>query len=303
MIKVTAESFIRNPVLCAELSALFPDTVYWDRQTGLADFCADAEALVVGREKIDRTMLDACPHLKIVAKYGVGLDNIDRAACAEKNIRIGWTGGVNAGSVAELALAFMLGAAHNVFATGTALRQGTWNKNGGVLLSGKTVGVIGVGHVGKELVRLLRPFGCRILVNDIVPQAGYYAGNGLEECTKDDIYRQADFVTLHVPLTPETYHMVDARALDLFAPHAFLVNTCRGETVDTAALKRALLENRIGGVLADVFGTEPCTDMELLGHPRFFGTPHIGGNAREAVLAMGRSAIEHILYFYTNASL
>lgn len=300
MIKVTAESFAKNPVLRTELTDLFPGAVFWDRQTDLHTFCADAEALIVGREKIDEALLEACPRLKIISKYGVGLDNVDEEACRSHNVHVGWTPGVNKTSVAELTLAFMLGAAHNIFFTGTALKEGHWIKNGGTLLSGKTVGIIGVGHVGKEVVRLLQPFGCRIWVNDIVDQKEYYVSNNLTEKPKEEIYRGADFVTLHVPLKSDTFHLIDEHALSLFQPHAILLNTCRGETVDQEALKKALKTGTIGGALLDVFETEPCTDLEFLRQPRLFATPHIGGNALEAVLAMGRSAIAHISYFYTN---
>lgn len=300
MIKVTAESFIKNPELCAELSALFPQAVYWDRTTDLHSFCADAETVLVGRETVDEVFLEACPHVKLVAKYGVGLDNVDLEACEARGVCIGWTAGVNKTSVAELTLAFMLGAAHNAFAVGTALKNGQWIKNGGTLLSGKTVGIIGVGHVGKELVRLLQPFGCRILVNDIVDQKEYYLSNNLLESSKEQLYAQADFVTLHVPLTSATFHLIGGEAFSLFQPHAYLINTCRGAVVDPEALKKALEQGKIAGALLDVFEPEPCTDLELLAHPRLFATPHIGGNAREAVLAMGRSAIAHISYFYQN---
>lgn len=300
MIKVTAESFIKNLELCAELSALFPQAVYWDRRTDLHTFCADAETVLVGRELVDEAFLQACPHVKLVAKYGVGLDNVDLPACETRGIRVGWTAGVNKTSVAELALAFMLGAAHNVFATGTALKNGQWVKQGGVQLSEKTIGIIGVGHVGKELIRLLQPLGCNILVNDIIDQSEYYASNNLFESSKEKIYAEADFISLHVPLTSATFHLIGDETLSNFKPTAFLVNTCRGAVVNQEALKKALIQEKIGGALLDVFETEPCLDMELLQHPRLFATPHIGGNAREAVLAMGRSAIGHISYFYQN---
>eukprot|EP01034_Spumella_vulgaris_P018364 gene18364-23459_t len=104
MIKVTAESFIKNPELCAELRAQFPQAIFWNRRTDLYTFCADAEVVLLGREIIDEAFLQACPHIKLVAKYGVGLDNIDLTACEARGVRIGWTAGVNKTSVAELAL-------------------------------------------------------------------------------------------------------------------------------------------------------------------------------------------------------
>lgn len=298
MIKVTAESFIKNPVLCAELMESFPNAVFWDRKTTLQKFCSDAEAIIIGREIINEELLTQCPRLQIISKYGVGLDNVDIAACEKRNIQIGWTAGVNKTSVAELSLAFMLGAAHNIFYTGEKLRNGEWHKNGGVQLSQKNIGIIGVGNVGKELIRLLKPFDCKIMVNDIIEQEEYYFSNNLIKSSKEEIYSTCDFISLHIPLTDATHHLINETTLSSFQQHTVLINTCRGEVIHQVALKKALSENKIGAAMLDVFETEPCTDMELLKHPRVFATPHIGGNAWEAVLAMGRSAISHISYFY-----
>lgn len=298
MLKVTAESFIRNTTLCAELATFFPEAVLWDKSTSLEEFCADAEALIVGREKITEQFLEACPALKIISKYGVGLDNIDLDACKKRAIKIGWTPGVNKTSVAELTLAFMLGSAHNVFYTGTELKKGNWNKSGGLNFSGKTVGIIGVGNVGKELVRMLQPFGCHIMINDIVAQPAYYTENNLQISSKGEIYTQADFISLHVPLTKETQHMIGRHELSTMKKNAVLINTSRGEVVNQKDLKNALSQHIIGGACVDVFAIEPCTDEELLTLPNFFSTPHIGGNSIESVLAMGRSAISHISEYY-----
>lgn len=299
-IKVTAESFIKNPVLKAELNARFPDVLFWDRNTGLTEFCLDAEVLLVGREKIDATFLSQCPQLKHIAKYGVGLDNIDLLACHERGISIGFTPGVNKTSVAEITLGFMLGAAHNVFYTGTALKNGEWIKNGGMQLSGKTIGIIGVGNVGKELIRMLHVFQCKIMVNDIINQDEFYLSNNLIESSKTEIYFNADLISVHVPLTAETHKFISHEAFTAMKSEAVLINTCRGEVVDHEALKTALHQNKIGAYISDVFDPEPYSDEELLKHPRFFGTPHIAGNSTEAVLSMGRSAIHHIMEYVIN---
>lgn len=301
MIKVVAESFIKNNELRGELLRVFPSAVFYDKSVSLENFCADAEALIIGRETIDEAFLRQCPRLKIISKYGVGLDNIDLEACDRHSIKIGWTGGVNKTSVAELTLAFMLGAAHNVFYTGTELKKGNWFKNGGRLLSGKTIGIVGVGHIGKELIRLLKPFQCKLLANDIIDHSNFYYSNNIINCSKEDIYSNADIITFHVPLTEMTRNMVGEKELLLCKPHSFLINTSRGEIICEQALKNALLNNRIGGVFLDVFSTEPFTDTEFLTHPRTFCTPHIGGNAYEAVMAMGRSAISHLKSYYKKA--
>lgn len=298
-IKVTSPSFSKNPVLRDELGRRFADVVFNDggrhlHGEALAGYLADADGAVIGLETMDAALLARLPRLRIIAKYGVGLDTIDRDACAARGVAIGWSGGVNRLSVAEMTLGFLLGLSRNLFPTAFQMREGVWNKDGGRQLSGRTVGLIGVGHIGKEVVRLLRPFGCRILVNDILDQGAYYAAEGLIEASKDTIYATADVVSLHVPATPETRHLIDAAALKRFRPDAFLINTCRGEVVDQGALKAALQAGRLAGAAIDVYAAEPPDDLEFVRLPNLVCTPHIGGNAAEAVLAMGRSAIHHL---------
>lgn len=302
-IAVTSPSFSRHPLLRAELMTRFPGARLREDEGPLSgerlrDHLAGCNGAVIGLEPVDAALLDALPELRIVAKYGVGLDNIDQAACAARGVAIGWTPGVNSRSVAELALCFMLGLVRNVFFTGTRLRAGEWIKRGGSQLSGKTVGIIGVGHAGQALIRLLAPFGCRILANDIDDRTAFCAETGAIVCDKARIWAEADIVSLHVPLTPDTHHLIDAPALACLRPGAFVINTARGSIVDELALKAALDSGHLGGAALDVFAEEPPTDRALIEHSRLAATPHIGGNAEEAVLAMGRSAIGHLEHFF-----
>ncbi len=298
MLKVTAESFLKNEELCKELQSLYPEAVFWDKQEPLAAFCADAEVLLVGRESMSDDLMAHCPRLKLISKYGVGLDNVDVEACEKRGIRIGITEGVNKTSVAELTLAFMLGASHNMFFTGTALKNSLWIKNGGRLLSGKTVGIIGAGNIGREVIHMLQPFGCRILVNDIVKHTNFQFSDYLLESSKTDIFSSADIISFHVPLTSETRNMIHIETLRSMKSSVVLINTSRGEIWNEGELKAWLAETPDAFICTDVYTAEPCTDREFLQHPRVFGTPHIGGNAYEAVMAMGRSAIHHIVDYY-----
>lgn len=298
-IVVTSPSFSRNPQLRQELLAIFPDVRFLADEKvlsgqALLDHIDDAEAVIVGLEKIDDDLLAAKPHLRIIAKYGVGLDSIDQEACARRGVKIGWTGGVNARSVAEMALCFMLGLPHNIFRTSTLLRGGEWLKRGGVLMSERTIGIIGVGHIGSELIRLLRPFGCRILANDIEDRSDFLQQHDAIACDKEHLLAMADIVSLHVPLTPETHHLMNSRTLAQMRPGSFLINTSRGKVVDQQALQAALTSGHLGGAALDVYESEPPTDLDFLSQPGLVATPHIGGNAQEAVLAMGRSAITHL---------
>ena len=165
-------------------------------------------------------------------------------------------------------------------------------------MTGKTVGIIGVGFIGKDLIDLLKPFDCRILVNDIVDQTEYYQANGVEERTKDEIFKESDIVTVHTPLDDSTRGMINQGALGKMKASAFLINAARGGLVVQQDLKQALMNNEIAGTALDVFEEEPCLDEEFLHLPNLYCTPHTGGSAAESILAMGRSAIYHLVNYF-----
>lgn len=300
-IKVSTVAFSTNQLLVAELKKHFQDAeinVKGNRipESELANFYKDADGIIVGLEKITPELLDKLPKLKIIAKYGVGLDNIDIKACKDRNIIIGWTGGVNKRSVAEMALGFMLALCRNLYVTSNQLKTGTWNKNGGIQLTDKTVGIIGAGNIGKELINLLTVFQCKILVNDII-EINDIIGNNVSIVDKNTLYSESDFISIHTPLTKDTENLIDLQVLRKMKKSAFLINTARGGIVNENDLKFALHNSLIAGAAIDVYTMEPPADMELLSLPNLITTPHTGGNAMEAVLAMGYSAIEHLVQF------
>lgn len=302
-IVVTSPSFSKNLLLAKELLELFSRSILNTegfRLDGrkLAEYIKGADGIIVGLERLSDEVLRDCENLKVISKYGVGLDNVDLVYCREKGIHIGWTPGVNKRSVAEMTLAFMICLARNIYRTSLELKGGNWNKSGGFDLNGKTIGIIGVGNIGKEVVRLLKPFKCKILVNDIVDQANYYRKNKLLETSKDAIFLNSDVVTLHTPLTDETRHLVDKRVLSMMKTGAFLINTARGDIVKTEDLKWALKNEILSGAALDVYEEEPPVDRELLMLPNLLCTPHIGGNSYESILSMGRSAIGHLRAFF-----
>lgn len=301
-VKVSTLAFSNNQYLVNKLLQEFPDAIVnveGVRLKGdeLVDFFSDADAAIVGLEPITADFLDKLPRLRMIAKYGVGLDNIDLDACKERNVNIGWTGGVNKRSVAEMAIGFMLALSRNLYSTSNQLKQLNWNKNGGFQLTGKTIGIIGLGHIGKELVTLLKPFNCRILVNDIIDQTNYVRVNNLESVTKDELYSESDIISLHTPLTKETSNLINKFVFKQMKHSAFLINTARGGIVNEIDLIQALQTNTIAGAALDVFETEPPVNKELLTLPNLICTPHTGGNANEAVVAMGMSAIKHLMNF------
>ena len=257
--------------------------------------------MILGLEKMDRSVLAQLNNLKIVAKYGVGLDNLDVEAAKELGIAVGWTGGVNKRSASEQAIGFMLGLSRNLFFSSFPLKNGKWEKEGGRLLSGSCVGIIGCGHIGTDVVHLLQPYNCRILICDLLDKRGVVDTYRVTQVPLEKLLTEADVVSLHVPLTEITHFMVNEEFLQKMKPTAHLVNNSRGPVVNQQALKKALKENTIAGAALDVFESEPPDDLEFLALPNLMVTPHIGGNANEAVLAMGRSAINHIKDYFTNA--
>ena len=211
---------------------------------------------------------------------------------------MGWTEGVNRRSVSELTLCFMLGLCRNIFNSGFKLKESEWEKEGGHQLSGKTVGIIGCGHIGSDVIKLLLPLDCTLLVRDIVEKSNFCREHGVLEVSLEEMIARSDIISLHVPLTQLTRQMVNEKFLQKMKPTAFLVNTCRGNVVDQNALKNALNQKLIAGAALDVFTEEPPTDLDFLSLPNLMVTPHIGGNAKEAVEAMGCSAVSHLVSFF-----
>lgn len=296
-------SFSNNSILQKEIYKYFPTAklnLKGERfsKNELITFIDDADGIIVGLENIDSEVLNSCHNLKIVSKYGVGLNNIDLEECKKRNIAIGWTGGVNKLSVAEMTLGYMLMLCRNLFLTSNQLKKGTWNKSGGIQLSNRKIGIIGVGHIGKEVIRLLKPFNCEILVNDIINQEEYYSMNNLQEVSKDEIYKSCDIISIHTPYDNSTKNMINKNVFNMMKSESFIINSARGGIINENDLKYALKNNLILGAAIDAYIMEPPEDQNLLLLENLICTPHIGGNSKEAIEAMGMSAIHHIKNFF-----
>lgn len=293
---VSSLSFSKNPVLMDELQAAGFEAT--PNRSGkvlqgdeLARFLAGHETAVVGTEILSAEVLDLCPRLRYVAKYGVGLDNLDLPELNRRGIGVGWVPGVNRRAVAELVLGFMLGHTRNIVASIAGMRQGRWLKDGGRELSSLTVGIVGFGNTGSEVARLLRPFGNKIFFFDVVDRRADAAHWGAQPLSYDEMVATADVLTFHVPATPETKGMFGAEEIAKAKPTCLVVNTARGSVVDFEATCQAVAGGRLGGYAADVFAVEPDDFSRFRDQQHLYFTPHIGGNSQEAVLAMGRAAI------------
>jgi D-3-phosphoglycerate dehydrogenase len=296
-VAVCSRSFSKNEILRAELLARYRYVTFNDAGLRLAgdtlvSFLKGHEKAITALEVIDERVLSQLPELQAIGKYGVGLDMIDLAAMRAYGKRLGWTGGVNRRSVSELVISFAIAMLRHVPAASHEVVSGIWRQHVGGNLTGRTVGVVGCGHIGKDLVPLLKAFGCAVLVHDIVDFRGFYALHGVESVGLEELLRRSDVVTLHVPLNAGTRGMLNAERLALLKRGSILINIARGGLVDEAELKRLLLAKRIAAAAFDVFDDEPPRDQELLALPNFLATPHIGGSSEEAMLAMGRAAIE-----------
>ena len=296
-IAVASPSFARNAALRAELKARYPHVTFTESASvpqgdELVALLRGHDRAIVGLERIDDRVLSQVPELRVISKYGVGLDGLDVAAIARRGIKLAWTGGVNRRSVAELTLAFAIALLHRVPECDVALRRGQWHKLVGRQLTGKIVGIIGCGAVGQDLVRLLAPFDCRVLAHDIRDYPEFYAAHGVTPVALDGLLAAADIVTLHVPLDASTKGMIGAAQLARMRPGTFIINAARGGLIDEDALADALEAGRLAGAACDVFQIEPDANPRLVALPTFLGTPHIGGSTQEAQLAMGRAAID-----------
>jgi D-3-phosphoglycerate dehydrogenase len=296
-IAVTSRSFSKNPILRAELQSRYAKITFNDAGTSLAGdalvaFLRGHDGAITALERIDDALLASLPELKIIGKFGVGIDMIDLDAMDRRGVRLGWQGGTNRRSVSELALTLILSLLRHLTILSVEVRKGTFRQLQGRCLSGRTVGLVGCGNVGKDLILLLKPFGCRVLCHDAFPDMAFLAAQGAASVGLEPLLREADIVSVHLPLNEATRGMLDAEKLAWMKPGSLLINTARGHLVDQAAMKDALRSGRLGGAAFDVFDQEPPADVELLALPSFLPTPHIGGSTEEAVLAMGRAAIE-----------
>lgn len=295
-IAVTSRSFSRHPVLRTALLARYENVRFNDEGKSLAgdelvDFLRGHPKAIMSLEMLNEPILSRLPELKVVSKFGVGLDMFDLEAMRRRGITLAWSGGINKRSVSELVIAFAIALLRHVIAANHEVRSGVWRQRMGGCLSGRTIGVIGCGHIGSDLIGLLKPFGCAILCHDVVAPRDCCEEAGVKVVGLEELLRGADVVTLHVPLNESTRNLLNADRLALMKPTAILINTARGQLVDERALKAMLMSGKLAGAAFDVFAAEPPDDMGLLSLPNFLATPHIGGSTEEAILAMGRAAI------------
>ncbi|WP_341989063.1 2-hydroxyacid dehydrogenase [Azorhizobium sp. AG788] len=254
----------------------------------LKEIIGEADYAIAGQVGASAEVLRAARKLKLLHKWGVGVDNLDIDAARELGIKVARTTGSNAIPVAEFTLGLMLAALRHIAYSNAELQKGHWAGIGGLprdtyTLSGKTVGIVGFGAIGTAVARVLKGFGCTILYSKRTPlSAAEEAALGVKHASLAEILAVADVVSLHCPLTPETANMIDKAAFAAMKPTAILVNVARGGVVVEADLIAALHSRQIAGAAMDVFETEPLpADSPLLGIPTLVVTPHLAANASD----------------------
>ena len=296
-VAVASRSFSRHPELRALVLERYSDAKFNDEGlslhgNSLIEFLSGYEKAITALEVIDDSILSQLPNLKVIGKFGVGLDMIDLHALKKYGIKLGWTGGVNKRSVSELVISFAVALLHRAVFANSEVRNGKWYQVKGRQLSDCTFGIIGCGHIGKDLIKLLKPFNCKILAHDILNFKEFYEKNKVKSVGIEELIKKSDVVTLHLPLDDSTKNIMNEERLQMLKSSAVLINLARGGLIDEAILKKMLLEKRIAGAALDVFEVEPPIDKELLTMDNVLITPHIGGSTEEAILAMGVAAID-----------
>jgi len=246
----------------------------------------DYDILVVrGRTKVTKKVVDANPKMKIIARVGVGLDNIDVKHAESRNIRVINADVAAMNAVAELVVGLLLSLARNIPIADAGTKNGRWLKKElkGIELKGRYLGIIGVGRIGRRIGRIARGFGMNLIGYDMVPIDQQFAREvGLVTTDLNTLLSSADFVTLHVPLTDDTRYMINEQRLNLMKKTAYVINTSRGAVIDERALFKALKEGKIAGAALDVFEVEPPTNDALIQLTNVVCTPHIGAQTSEA---------------------
>ena len=259
----------------------------------LIDLIPGFDVLIAGTEPITARVINAAPHLRLISRVGIGLDNVDLLAARSRGIAVAYTPDAPSPAVAELTIGLMLALLRGIHHANALAHDGTWQRVMGRRLAEIAVGVIGVGRVGGRVVRLLESFGTRVLAHDIAPSV---QPDHVEWTSKERIFREADLITLHVPLTGATSHLIGPTELALMKRDAFLVNTARGGVVDEAALAAALRDGRLAGAAVDVFATEPYSG-ELASLKNCLITCHMGSMSEDCRFKMEYEAVINAIRF------
>lgn len=273
------------------------------KEDELAEMISDFDVLIAGTEPITETVLNRASNLKLISRVGIGLDSVDLLAAVRHGIKVSYTPDAPAPAVAELTIALMLSLLRSVHVANAQMHRGEWHRYFGRRISEVTIGIIGAGRIGGRVLRHLSAFGSpRLLANDLAPDHMVAPGSKLEWVSKEVIYREADMISLHVPLTAQTKNMIRSEQIATMKPEALLVNTSRGGIIKESDLAKALTSGVIGGAAIDVFDHEPYTG-ELATLDSCLLTSHMGSMSVDCRTRMEIEATEEAIRFLKGQSL
>jgi len=267
------------------------------REEELAGMIAPYEAMIAGTEPITETVIQNASKLRLIARVGIGLDSVDLAAARARGIQVTYTPSAPSPAVAELAIGQMLALLRHTATSDREIRRGGWHRHIGRRLGLLTVGIIGVGRIGRLVLQQLQAWSPRVLVNDLEADPELSQRYGCVWTDVETIYKEADIISVHVPLTSRTRGMIGARELDSMKPEAILINTARGEVVDESALARTLRSRPAFSAAMDVFAEEPYRG-ELTGLANCLLSAHMGSATRDCRLRMELEAAQEVVRYF-----
>lgn len=254
------------------------------------------DGYIAGLDFITKEVIENAPDtLKAISRYGVGYERVDIAAAKEKGIIVTNTPGANTQAVADLAFGLLICACRNICVLDQQVKEGRWPRQYGVELYGKTLGILGFGSIGKAVAKRAAGFSMNVLAYDPYVSKQAAAQNGAELVGISDIFKQSDFISLHLPVTEQTRNLVNAEAIDTMKQGVVLINTARGGLIDEDAALKALLSGKIAGLGLDAFSVEPPSNSPLLRLPNVIATPHTGAHTKEAMDNMANMAVDNLI--------
>ena len=253
------------------------------------------DGCIAGLDPFNRKVIENADTLKVISRYGTGIDNVDVEAAKEKGISVCRTPGVNSQAVAELAIAFMLCLARQVPMLDRKTREGHWVRSVGIELHTKTLGILGLGAVGKRTARIAAGFSMNVLACDPNIDIGYAQSNGIKPVDFDTLLRESDFLSLHLPLKPDTRHIMSAEAMRRMKKGAIIINTARGGLIDEAAACALIKSGHLDGLGLDVYEEEPPQNSPLFGLENVVFTPHTAAHTTEATAGMASMSVENLI--------
>jgi D-3-phosphoglycerate dehydrogenase len=300
-IGVTSRTFCRSKDLRSLLEKEFNNVKYNDagvhfNDESLAGFLTGCEGAIVSEDKITKEVIQRLPDLKVLSKFGVGLDSIDLNCLNRQGIELSWMPGVNAHSVAELALCYLILLLREAYQLNKDLISGSWSKvNNSRDLSEVIVGIVGYGQIGMTLVSYLRPFKTKILVFDPVINKDSVLPERVKSVQFKELLQKSDAISIHIPLTKDTKGLIGEKEISLMKAGSILVNLSRGGIIDEEATYRGLTQGPIAAAAFDVFAREPENNPKLVRLKNFFSTPHIAGTSKKSSSLLGLSAINGLV--------